>query len=173
MDSYTSAVTLDPQLDPAFEVPQNSSSSTLPAVQEAEDEERGGEGDEEGAEEEHETSVDDVPDATLPSTSTLDTTTAAATKRSRPSENSTDLTPASKCSAFDGSGASRYPLRALTAPPPPPPPPPPLTSHSTEMGTGDALDWRRVCRQLLREVKRDRRSFFFREPVNVNQYEVS
>eukprot|EP00108_Taenia_solium_P000412 TsM_000966900 transcript=TsM_000966900 gene=TsM_000966900 len=173
MDNYTSAVTLDPQLDPTFEVPQNSSSSTLPAVQEAEDEEEGGggggEGEEEGAEEEREALVDNVPDVALPSTSAPDTTNAATTKRSRPSENSTDLTPAPKRGTLDEIGASRYPLRTLTAPPPPPPPPP---SHSTETGTDDALDWRRVCRQLLREVKRDRRSFFFREPVNVNQYET-
>ncbi|VDM32002.1 unnamed protein product [Hydatigera taeniaeformis] len=173
MDNYTLAVTLDPQLDPAFEVPQNSSSSTLPAVQEVdegeeeeEEEEEEEQEEEEVGEEEHSMFVDDVPDVVVPSTSTPSTTTAASTKRSRPPENRTDLAPVSKRRSLDGSGESRYPLRTLTAPPPPPPS---LPSHSTERRV-DALDWRRVCRQLLREVKRDRRSYFFREPVNVNQY---
>ncbi|EUB58319.1 PH-interacting protein [Echinococcus granulosus] len=165
MDNYISAVAVDPQLDPAFEVPQNSSSSTLPAVHEAEDDEEG-EGEEEGVEEEQEASIEDAP-VVLPSTSSPDSPPAVTTKRSRSSENSTHLAPASKRTALNGTGGSRYPLRTLTAHPPPPPP---LPLHSTETEAGDALDWRKVCRQLLREVKRDRRSFFFREPVNINQY---
>ncbi len=48
-----------------------------------------------------------------------------------------------------------------------------VTEEDSASGSEEGLDWRKVCRKVLRELRRSGRSLFFREPVNVELSPVS
>uniref|UniRef100_A0A5K3ETR9 RING-type domain-containing protein n=2 Tax=Mesocestoides corti TaxID=53468 RepID=A0A5K3ETR9_MESCO len=140
LEYYIAAVRLNPQLDPTIDVSQNSSSSTVPAMEDLE--------------------------VGLGS----DSPRSPTLKRLRPLDLPISVSSPKRDSLVDveprRSGES-YCLRSLALPPPLQPP---VSDDDDNDNADDSLNWRKVCEKLLDELLRHRRSLFFREPVNVDQY---
>ena len=145
MQEYRALVATDPQLDPTFEVPHNSSAEM-----------------EVDEQEEQQTALEELPASSSSAMS-------SRKRRRQQSDTSGEIgtsRPKRRSPLSDGVVVPRYPLRNLTAP---------FSTPQKPKFTRDVdiLDWRKVCRKLLRELKQDKRSIFFREPVNVDEYAVS